>query len=183
MNDRNLSQDSNAPDTQKDTMTDRLKGKVQEAAGEIRERAADAVHSSGEVAQEKVQEAVEAAKGVASDAMDRVKDHAKDKQQSGADFIGRFADDIREAARAFETDAPFAAKGISSAAAYVEDAGEKIRSGSFRELADGATDFAKRQPAAFLGLSALAGFAVVRFLRASDGGSSSQHNATTDEQV
>jgi uncharacterized protein YjbJ (UPF0337 family) len=174
MSDLNLNQNSNAPDTQKDTLTDRLKGKVQEAAGEIKERAADAVHSSSEAAQEKVQEAVDAAKGVASDAMDRVKDHAKDKQQSGADFIARFAEDIREAARAFETDAPFAAKGIKSAAAYVEDAGEKIRNGSFRELVDGATDFGKRQPAAFIGLSALAGFAVVRFLRASDGGTSSQ---------
>ena len=32
---------------------------------------------------------------------------------------------------------------------------------------DGMTSFARRQPAAFLGLSVLAGFAVVRFLKAS----------------
>ena len=53
------------------------------------------------------------------------------------------------------------------------EAADKIRNGSFRDLVDGATDFAKRQPAAFLGLSVLAGFAVVRFLKAS-GGSSTQ---------
>jgi hypothetical protein len=56
-------------------------------------------------------------------------------------------------------------------AEYVEGAGEKIRNGSFRDLATG---FAKRQPAAFLGLSVRAGFAAVRFLRTSDGGASSQ---------
>jgi hypothetical protein len=41
---------------------------------------------------------------------------------------------------------------------------------------NGMTSFARRQPAAFLGLSVLAGFAVVRFLKASaDNGSSSQY--------
>jgi len=62
---------------------------------------------------------------------------------------------------------PFAARGINSAAEYVDEAADKIRNGSFRDLVDGATDFAKRQPAAFLGLSVLAGFAAVRFLKAS----------------
>ena len=109
--------------------------------------------------------------------MDQFQDRARDKQRSGADFIARFAGNIREAARAFETDAPLAAKGINSAAEYVEDAGEKIRNGSFRDVVDNATDFAKRQPTAFLGLSVLAGFAAVRFLRASDATSSRQHGS------
>src|SRR5919201_882401 len=93
-----------------------------------------------------------------------LKDQAAD---TGADFVGKLAGDIREAARAFEKDVPFAARGINSAAEYVDEAAEKIRNGSFRDLVDGATDFAKRQPAAFLGLSVLAGFAAVRFLKAS----------------
>ena len=74
---------------------------------------------------------------------------------------------------AFESDAPFAARGINSAADYVEDAAEKIRNGTFRDLLDGANDFAKRQPAAFLGLSVLAGFAAVRFLKTSGNPTSS----------
>ena len=80
---------------------------------------------------------------------------------------------FRDAARAFENDAPFAARSINSAAEYVDDAAEKIRNGSIRDLVDGATDFAKRQPAAFLGLSVLAGFAAVRFLKASGNQASS----------
>jgi hypothetical protein len=86
-----------------------------------------------------------------------------------------------EAARAFESDVPFAARGINSAADYVEDAAEKIRNGSFRDLLDGATDFAKRQPAAFLGVSVLAGFAAVRFLKASGADSPSSRRETNSE--
>ena len=106
---------------------------------------------------------------MASGTADQIQGEAREKQRSGVDFIERFAGNIREAARAFENDAPFAARGINSAAEYVEDAAEKIRNGSFRDLVDNATDFAKRQPAAFLGISVLAGFAAVRFLRASGG--------------
>ena len=58
----------------------------------------------------------------------------------------------------------------------------KIRDGSFRDLVEGATDFAKRQPAAFLGISVLAGFAAVRFLKASgEQSSSSKRSGTTDK--
>jgi hypothetical protein len=67
---------------------------------------------------------------------------------------------------------------MNSAAEYVDEAAEKIRNGSFRDLLDGATDFAKRQPAAFLGLSVLAGFAAVRFLKASGSQSSSGQGAS-----
>ena len=109
---------------------------------------------------------------MASGTADQIEDQARDKQRSGADFVERLAGNIREAARAFESDAPFAALGINSAAGYVDDAAEKIRNGSFRDLVDGATDFARRQPAAFLGISVLAGFAAVRFLKASGGRSS-----------
>jgi hypothetical protein len=111
---------------------------------------------------------------MASGTAEQVGDHARDKQRSSADFIERLAGNIREAGRAFENDVPFAARGIDSAADYVDDAAEKIRNGSFRDLVDGATDFAKRQPAAFLGISVLAGFAAIRFLKASGGQSSSE---------
>ena len=128
--------------------------------------------ASTDVARDKFKEAADTAKNVASGTADQIEDQARDKQRSGADFVERLAGNIREAARAFESDAPFAALGINSAAGYVDDAAEKIRNGSFRDLVDGATDFARRQPAAFLGISVLAGFAAVRFLKASGGRSS-----------
>ncbi|MGY3479500.1 hypothetical protein [Bradyrhizobium ottawaense] len=157
-----------------------MKEQMSDAAAEVKQRAGDAFRASADVARGKFGEAADAAKGVAEGTLDQIQSQAREQQRSGADFVERLADNIREAGRAFESDVPFAARGIGSAADYVEDAAQKIRDGSFRDLVEGATDFARRQPAAFLGISVLAGFAAVRFLKASGGQSSSQgqRNAT-----
>jgi gas vesicle protein len=156
-----------------------LKDQVADAGAEIKQRAGDVLRASTDTAREKFKEAADAAKDAAAGAADRFQDQASEQQRSGADFVGRLAGNIRDAARAFENDVPFAARGINSAAEYVDEAAEKIRNGSFRDLVDGATDFAKRQPAAFLGLSVLAGFAAVRFLKASGGQSSSSQGSSS----
>lgn len=135
---------------------------IAKAGTGIKQRATDVFGGASDVVGDKLKGATEAAEG-----------QAREQQRASADFVERLADNIREAARAFESDVPFAARGINSAAGYVENAAEKLRNGSFRDLVDGATDFAKRQPAAFLGVSVLAGFAAVRFLRASGGQPSS----------
>jgi hypothetical protein len=160
-----------------------LKDQVADAAAEAKQRAGDALRASTDVARDKFKEASDAAKYLASGTVDQVQDHAREQQRSGADFIDRFAGNIRDAARAFESDAPFAARGINSAAEYVGDAARKIRDGNFRDLVDGATDFAKRQPAAFLGISVLAGFAAVRFLKASSGETTSHRGTTSNSQT
>ena len=171
---KNFAHDENSGSSQN------LGDQVADAGAEIKQRAGDALRASTDTAREKFKEAADAAKGAVAGAADGLQDQARTQQRSGADFVGKLAGNIREAARAFENDVPFAARGINSAAEYVDDAADKIRNGSFRDIVDGATDFAKRQPAAFLGLSVLAGFAVVRFLKASgsagpsnQGGSSS----------
>jgi gas vesicle protein len=170
---KNFSQNQNSGSSQD------LKDQVADAGAEIKQRAGDVLRASTETAREKFKEAADAAKDAAAGAADRFQDQAREQQRSGADFVGRFAGNIRDAARAFENDVPFAARGINSAAQYVDEAAEKIRNGSFRDLVDGATDFAKRQPAAFLGLSVLAGFAAVRFLKASGSQSSSGQDASS----
>lgn len=170
---KNFSQNQNTGTSQN------LKDQVAEAGAEIKQRAGDALRSSTDTAREKFREAADAAKGAAAGAADGLQDQAREQQRSGADFVGKLAGNIREAARAFENDVPFAARGINSAAEYVDQAADKIRNGSFRDLVDGATDFAKRQPAAFLGLSVLAGFAAVRFLKASGGASASTQGSSS----
>lgn len=174
MSDFDLHTQKESSQSQGSTSSQNLKDQVAEAGAEVRQRAGDALRASTDVAREKFKEAADAARDVAEGAADRFQDKAEEQQRSGAEFASRFADNIRQAARAFEGDAPFAARGINSAADYVENAAEKVRNGTFRDLVDGASDFAKRQPAAFLGLSVLAGFAVVRFLKASGHTSSSQ---------
>jgi len=170
---KNFGQGQNAGTSQN------LKDQVADAGAEIKQRAGDALRSSTDTAREKFREATDAAKGAVAGAADGLQDQAREQQRSGADFVGKLAGNIREAARAFENDVPFAARGINSAADYVDEAADKIRNGNFRDIVDGATDFAKRQPAAFLGLSVLAGFAVVRFLMASGGAGSSNQGASS----
>ena len=152
---------------QDSTSSQSLKDQITDAGADVRQRAGDALRASTDVARDKFKEASDAAAEVAEGAADRFQDKAEEQQRSGADFIAQLAGNIRQAAHAFDNDAPFAARGINSGADYVEDAAEKIRNGTFRDLVDGASDFAKRKPAAFLGLSVLAGFAAVRFFRAS----------------
>ena len=155
-----------------------LKDQIGDAGAEMKQRAGEALQASADMARDKFGEAADAAKNVASGTVDQIQERAREQQQTGADFIERLAGNFRQAAGAFETDVPFAARGIKSAADYVEEAAAKVRDGSFRDLVDGATDFAKRQPAAFLGLSVLAGFAAVRFLKASGGSSTSQRKSS-----
>ena len=181
MSDSTLTKSTNFSQNPNTGSSQNLKGGVVDAAAERKQRAGDTMSASTDTARDKFNNAADAAKDVASGTVDRLQGQAHEKQRSGADFIERFAGNIREAGRAFQNDAPFAARGIDSAAEYVEDAAEKIRNGSFRDLVDNATDFAKRQPAAFLGISVLAGFAAVRFLRASGGGASSSSRSDTNQ--
>jgi hypothetical protein len=175
LSDLDLTKNTNFTQNQNTGSSQNLKDQVADAGAEIKQRASDALRTSAGIAQE----AANVAKDVASRAADHLQDQSRQQQRMGANFVERFAGNIREAARAFENDAPFAARGINSAAEYVQDSAEKIRNGSFRDLIDGASDFAKRQPAAFLGISVLAGFAAVRFLKASGGESSSSHRGDT----
>ena len=177
MSDTKLTKNTNFSQNQNTGSSQNLKGRV---VDEMKQRAGDAMSATTDTSRDKFKEAADAAKDVTSGTTDQLQGQVREKQRSGADFIERFAGNIREAARAFENDAPFAARGINSAAEYVEDAAEKIRNGSFRDVVDNATDFAKRQPAAFLGISVLAGFAVVRFLKASGGAASSSSRNDTN---
>lgn len=150
-----------------------IKEQVKGAGAEVKQRASEALRATSDTAQEAYQGVTEAAKDLTSEAKDKLEEQVRQQQQTGAEYVNKFAGNIREAARAFENDAPFAARGINSVAEYVEEAAEKIRQGSFRDLVDNATDFAKQRPAAFLGITVLAGFAAVRFLKASGPASSS----------
>lgn len=181
MSDLDLTKETNFTQNQNTGSSQSLKDQMADAGADVKQRAGDALRASTDVARDKFKEAADAAKDVASGTVDQIEDQTRDKQRSGADFVERLADNIREAVRAFESKAPFAARGINSAAEYVDEAAEKIRDGSFRDLVDGATDFAKRQPAAFLGISVLAGFAAVRFLRASGGQSSSSERPSNEQ--
>jgi len=160
-----------------------LNDKLQQAGKEVTKTASDALSSASDAARDKLNELGGVARDTASQAADTIKTKVGEQQHAGADYAHRLADNIRNAAHAFENDTPLAARTMETAADYVESAAGKIRDGSLGEVMDGMTSFARRQPAAFLGLSVLAGFAAVRFLKASSAGGTSAHTSAPSRAV
>ena len=108
MSDSDLTQKTNFTQNQNPGSTQNLKDQVADAGAEIKQRAGDALRASTDVARDKIKEAADAAKDVASGTVDQLQEQTRQQQRTGADFVERFAGNIREAARAFERETPFA---------------------------------------------------------------------------
>lgn len=150
------------------------------ASREIKDKAIDVATASAESIKGQAAEFAGAAKEVASQATDKFKQAVEGQKSAGADYVGSLADTIRRAAGEFDHDLPVAGTYIRKAASQVEGVADKLRTGNFNDLVQGAQSFARRQPTAFLGLAVLAGFGVVRFLKSSadNAGSSDSQPAT-----
>jgi len=121
--------------------------------------------------------AIDAAKDVAATAQDRLQDKISEQKGVGADYVGNFANTMRRAADKFDVDAPVAGTYIRKAAAQVESAADALRNGDFGDLVQSVQRFARSQPTAFFGLTLLAGFSVVRFLKSASGTSDRESDA------
>ncbi len=135
------------------------KGKV------IQDAAVEALNGSTAALKDQGSQLVEAAKDVAAEAGAKIEAEATRRKNAGADFVETFADSMDRAAGEFEAATPLAATYIRKAAEQVKDVSATIREGDLNSLIAGASDFARRQPTAFLALSALLGFGAVRFLK------------------
>lgn len=91
---------------------------------------------------------------------------AEDVKDQAADKVQQAANAADAAALQFDPASP-QAQAVNQVAEHIEDVAAKLRSADVRDLADQATDFARRNPALFIGAAALAGFAAARFLKAS----------------
>lgn len=98
-------------------------------------------------------------------------DQAKERV---AHKVQNVADAADAAAQQFDPTSP-QAQAVNRVADQVEELAAKLRTADVRDLADQATDFARRNPALFIGGAALAGFAAARFLKAR-----APEQATTD---
>ena len=116
-------------------------------------------------------------RGMASQAGEKLMDTAEQQKQHGAEYMVGMAGAVRRAASEFDDQMPSAAQYIRMAADQMESMSDSLRRRDVRQMMSDVQSFAQRQPAAFLGMSLLAGFAAVRFLRSSSpGGFSSNGN-------
>ena len=110
-------------------------------------------------------------RGMASQAGEKLMDTAEQQKRAGADYVTGVAEAVRRAAGEFDEQVPQAAQYIRLAADQMETMSDSLRRRDMGQMLSDVQSFARRQPAAFLGISLLAGFAAMRFLRStSDGG-------------
>jgi len=129
---------------------------------DLKDKAIGLAGSSSDAIKDQASEFVDAAKDVASQATDKLRQTVDGQKNAGAEYVGTY---------------------IRKAAAQVEGVADTIRTGNFNDLVRGAQSFARRQPAALLGMAVLAGFGVVRFLKSSaetsEGGGSGLSDGNT----
>lgn len=104
-------------------------------------------------------------RGMASKAGNKIMDSAERQKVAGADYVDGIAEAVRRAAGEFETQVPQAADYIRYAADQMETMSDSLRRRDISQMVSDVQSFARRQPTAFLGLSFIAGFAAMRFLR------------------
>jgi hypothetical protein len=102
---------------------------------------------------------------------DTIKEAVADGKDAGADYVSSLAETIRRAAGKFDNDLPHSRKLF----AKLHRRSRPSRARCARLTADlkasirNVRSFARRQPIAFLGITALAGFATVSVLKSSSG--------------
>jgi hypothetical protein len=118
----------------------------------------------------------------ASNVADRVADTAQQQVGTrvegqlgrGADILGQVSSAIRQSGEQLRPDQPQIAGFADTAADQVDRASQYLRQTDFQGLIRGAEDFARRQPAVFLGGALALGLVASRFLKASPSGAGQQ---------
>jgi hypothetical protein len=106
-----------------------------------------------------------AARAAAGHVVEETREFAEAQKEAGADNVARLGEAVHGAADQLGRELPQAAGFIHSAADTLQSAASSIRERPIEDLVAGFRDFARRQPAAALAGSVLAGFMLARFLK------------------
>jgi hypothetical protein len=109
---------------------------------------------------------------VADTAQQQVGTKVESQLARGADVLGQVSQAIRQSGEQLRSDQPQIASFADTAAEQVDRASQYLRQTDFQGLVRGAEDFARRQPAVFLGGALALGLVASRFLKASPAGGS-----------
>ena len=107
------------------------------------------------------------ARQAAGHLVEETRDFAEEQKAAGADNVARLGRAVHSAADQLAGELPQAAGFIHSTADNLQRASSSLRERSIEDMVTGFRDFARRQPAAALAGSVLAGFAMARFLKSS----------------
>ena len=102
---------------------------------------------------------------------------ADDRRETAAERLDTLASSIRKVSSEMESEEPNMANLASTAAEQTERLAGYLRNTDARQMLNTAEDFARRQPALFLGGAFLLGLAATRFIKAANGGESTGSRA------
>ena len=123
---------------------------------------------AAEAARDLRDRATHTAKEVVAGAESRLRTTAEEQKVAGAERFSAIAGAISRTADELESELPQAARYVRGAATEIQNLSDAVRHRDLNVLLRDVQDLARRQPAAFLGVSVLAGFAAVRFLKTSN---------------
>ena len=113
------------------------------------------------------QDVKETLKSVAEATKEQTLQAANDVKNDGADKISGVTRAVHGAAEELGQQVPQLANYMHSAADRIDGVAQALRDRSIEDMTTSFTAFARRQPTAAFALSALAGFALTRFLKSS----------------
>lgn len=143
---------------------ERAKADAEAAASHARGTAEDA-SASARGTTEKVKER---AHGLVDDAKERARAMAGEQKNLAADRVTGFADALRHASSDLDEQGQSLVSGVvRQAADGLERVSGAMRSNDMDDLVGSIEDFARRQPAVFIGSAVLAGFGIARFMKSS----------------
>jgi len=153
------------------------------AGRSLADQASSSAGSAANAMRGQAESVVDSAKGMASQAADKLKETVDGQKTAGAEYVHGIADAMRRAAREFDSEVPIVGSYMRRAADQVENVSQSIKNGDIEDLVQTAQSFARRQPTAFFGIAALAGFGVIRFLKSSAEGHARSSGAGAGRQA
>jgi uncharacterized phage infection (PIP) family protein YhgE len=136
----------------------------------------------GETLSHVADQAREQGSNLASQAGERVRGLVGQQIASGADLVGEIARAAHNLAGQLEKSTPQIARMMHSAAESAESFSGDMRDKSLDELMELTSDFARKQPALFIGAAMTAGFVLARFVKASASDSSGMGASSRNSQ-
>ena len=128
----------------------------------------------GEKLSHVAEQAREQGSSLAGQATERVRGLVGQQIASSADLVGEIARAAHDLAGQLENSTPQIARMMHSAAGSAESFSNDMRDKSLDELMELTSDFARKQPALFIGAAMTAGFVLARFVKASAAGTSNR---------